>query len=725
MASCCSEIEEQAIPVDTRRFAVIGNPNSGKTTLFNALTGLKQKVGNYPGVTVERKEGAVRVPSTGQLISLIDLPGLYSLTPRSPDEVIARDVLLGRQKGEEKVEGIINVVDASNLERNLYLTTQLLELGLPLVVILTMNDIAEREGRKVNQKSLETALGVPVISINVRKNLGVKYVPDMIATLPSALANPRELHYDLPSLVQRETAELRDLILVDQPDKSSSQAYAEAISLLMAGEIAPEEARRYSSSLLKHVVQDKEVFDATGLDYTSVIVESRYGWIESISAAVIEKTGDNAIPGHKPATPTADRVDRVLLHRFWGYVIFFGLMALIFQAVFSWAQFPMNLIGGAMDSLASLLHHHMPAGPFRELLIQGVIGGVGTSLQFLPQILILFFFLGLLEDSGYLARAAFLMDKLMSKVGLHGKSFIPMLSSFACAIPGIMATRTIDDRKSRLVTILVAPLMSCPARLPVYSLMIGAFIPLRFRGLTMFCMYMVGTVLAFTMAWLFKKTLLRSAPPRFFIELPPYHLPSGRAIMQHMVERSWLFLQRAGTIILMVSVVLWWLSSYPKHPSLPPAQQLTHSYAGVLGKAIEPAIKPLGFDWKIGISLVTAFVAREVFVSSMGTIYAVGDNDASLRSSLKADPDFSPLKGICVMLYYVLAMQCLSTAAVVRRETNSWKWPIFQLVYMTALAWIVTFAVWQCGSALHLGQRAAPAVSAIVSHSTAVIGQLR
>jgi ferrous iron transport protein B len=711
------------VPADTRRFAVIGNPNCGKTTLFNSLTGLKQKVGNYPGVTVERKEGTIRVPSTGQIISLIDLPGLYSLTPRSPDEVIARDILLGRQKGEVRVEGIINVVDASNLERNLYLTTQLLELGVPVVVILTMTDIAEREGRKINQKALEAALGVPVISVNVRKNIGIKYVPELIASLPPALTKPRDAHYALPPLVLDETNELRDLILLDQPEKSPSQAFAEAVSLLMAGEITPEEARRYTSSLLTHVENDKHMLEAEDVDYTSIIVEARYAWIETVTKKVIELTGPSALPGHVPVTPIAERVDRILLHKFWGYIIFFAVMGLIFQAVFSWAQYPMTLIGNGMDSLASVLKHHMTAGPLRDLLVQGVIGGVGTSLQFLPQILILFLFLGILEDSGYLARAAFLMDKLMSKVGLHGKSFIPMLSSFACAIPGIMATRTIDDRKSRLVTILVAPLMSCPARLPVYSLMIGAFIPFRYRGLTMFCMYMLGTVSAFLMAWLFKKTLLRSAPPRFFIELPPYHLPSGRAIMQHMVERSWLFLQRAGTIILMVSVVLWWLSSYPKHPTLPPSQQLTHSYVGVLGKTIEPVIKPLGFDWKIGISLVTAFVAREVFVSSMGTIYAVGDNNASLRSSLRADPDFSPLKGICVMVYYVLAMQCLSTAAVVKRETNGWKWPIFQLLYMTALAWIVTFIVWQCGSALHLGQRVAAVHSPIpITHVLSMVG---
>jgi ferrous iron transport protein B len=438
------------------------------------------------------------------------------------------------------------------------------------------------------------------------------------------------------------------------------------------------------------------------------MVESRYAWIESITHKVIERTGPSAVPGRAPITPIAERVDRVVLHRFWGYVIFFALMALIFQAVFTLAQKPMDMIGDAIDKFSRYIGHHMAPGPLHDLIVQGVIGGVGTAITFLPQILILFFFLGLLEDTGYLARAAFLMDKLMAKVGLHGKSFIPMLSSFGCAIPGIMATRTIDDRKSRIVTILVAPLMSCSARLPVYSLMIGAFIPGKYRGLTMICLYLLGTVAAFCMAWIFKKTLLRSAPPRFFIELPPYHMPAARTILMHMLDRSWQFLRRAGTVIMTVSVVLWWLSSYPLNSKLPADEQLTHSYAGMMGHVIEPAIKPLGFDWRIGVSLVTSFVAREVFVSSMGTIYAVGDDEGTLRKSLQADPHFSPLLAVCIMVYYVLAMQCLSTVAVVRRETNGWKWPLFQLAYMTVLAWGVTFVVWQVGNALHLGQRQHP-----------------
>ena len=408
------------------------------------------------------------------------------------------------------------------------------------------------------------------------------------------------------------------------------------------------------------------------------------------------------------------------MHPFWGYVIFFGVMAFVFQTIFTWAQLPMNWIGAGVGLLQNFVTAHMPAGDLQDLIVNGIIAGVGTTITFLPQILLLFFAIALLEDTGYMARAAFLMDKVMSKVGLHGKSFIPLLSSFACAIPGIMATRTIDDRKSRLVTILVAPLMSCSARIPVYTLMIAAFIPNRhvlglftLPGLTMMAMYFLGTFAAFGMAWVFKKTLLKSDAPVFFLEMPPYHAPNPRTVLMTMLERAGLFLRRAGTLILSVSIVLWFLSSYPKSPAgTPPAAQLAHSYAGTAGHVLEPVIRPLGFDWRIGVSLVSSFVAREVFVSSMGTIYSVGDKNStteevshSLTDKLRADTLFSPLLAICVMIYYVLAMQCMSTIAVVKRETNGWTWPLFMTGYMTALAWLGTFAVYHIGTAFGWGVR--------------------
>lgn len=711
MPVSCHAEEKPAAPAGLRRLALVGNPNCGKTTVFNALTGLRQKVGNYPGVTVEKKEGLVRIPG-GDPVSLVDLPGLYSLTPRSPDEIIARDVLMGRRQETPQPDAIINVVDASNLERNLYLTSQLLEIGLPLLVVLTMTDVAEREGKKIDEPQLARLLGAPVCSVVVRQRRGLDRLTDAIAQLPARLDSQRPLPYLLPPLVRQECEELRDLVLKHHPERPFCHAYSEAVALLMSEAIPPEEARRFAPPILEHVRRDKRKFAEQEVDFPSVIVESRYGWVEKIcKRAVAPLPGAG---GKNTASTITEKIDRIVLHKFWGYILFFLVMALIFQSVFAWAQAPMDWISDGVSWLGSVIQSHMPAGDLRDLIVEGVLGGVGTTITFLPQILILFFFICLLEDTGYLARAAFLMDKVMSKVGLHGKSFIPLLSSFACAIPGIMATRTIDDRKSRLVTILVAPLMSCSARLPVYALMIGAFIPAKrvlgiftLPGLTMISMYFLGTFAAFAMAWLFKKTLLKSAPPRFFMELPPYHLPTARSVLMHMIERSWLFLRRAGTVILSMCIVLWALSSYPKTPGATAQVQVTHSFAGDLGRLIEPVIRPLGFDWRIGVSLVTSFVAREVFVSSMGTIYAVGSQSSdpdklmpSLQQQLRHDPSFGPLLAICIMVYYVLAMQCISTVAVVRRETGGWKWPLFQLAYMSALAWIVTFLVWHIGRAL-------------------------
>ena len=405
------------------------------------------------------------------------------------------------------------------------------------------------------------------------------------------------------------------------------------------------------------------------------------------------------------------------MHPFWGYVLFFGVMAFVFQGIFTWAQIPMNWISAGIGALQHLATLHLPPGDLQDLIVNGILAGVGTTLTFLPQILLLFFAISLLEDTGYMARAAFLMDKIMSKVGLHGKSFIPLLSSFACAIPGILATRTIDDKKSRLVTILVAPLMSCSARIPVYTLMIAAFIPdapnrrvlgvFTLPGLTMMAMYFLGTFAAFGMAWVFKKTLLKGTAPVFFLEMPPYHAPNPRTVLMTMLERAWLFVQKAGTVILSVSIVLWFLSTYPKSPpTMPHAQRMAATYAGRTGLAIEPLIRPLGFDWKIGISLVSSFVAREVFVASYAELHDVKETDnASLMTRLRADSSLSPLVAVCVMIYYVLAMQCLSTIAVVKRETNGWTWPLFMTGYMTALAWVVTFIVYQVGTAFGWGVR--------------------
>ena len=691
-------------------YALVGNPNCGKTTLFNALTGLRQKVGNYPGVTVEKKEGRLRLPD-GASCSLIDLPGLYSLTPRSPDEAIARDVLLGHRADVNKPNGIIHVLDASNLERNLYLTSQVLDIGLPTVVVLTMTDVAQRAGHIVDAAALRSTLGVPVQIVVAADGEGIGELRDAIAALADTPPPPRKT-WTMPPEVEEEVDDLAGM-LVEQGGVPEAQSNIEAVGLLMQERPRPEERGRWPSDITEHIRKDRANFRALGVDFSDLVIESRYEWVRKVCAVSVTKPD-------KAAITLTDKLDRILTHRFWGYVIFVGVMAFVFQTIFTWASIPMDWIANGMSLLSRFVTAHMPAGDLQDLLVNGVIGGVGTTITFLPQILLLFFFIALLEDTGYMARAAFLMDKVMSKVGLHGKSFIPLLSSFACAIPGIMATRTIDDRRSRLVTILVAPLMTCSARIPVYTLLIAAFIPQRrvlgiftLPGLTMMAMYFLGMIAAFCMAWVFKNTILRGQSPVFFLEMPPYHKPSPRTVLMTMMERAFLFLRKAGTVILSVSIVLWFLTTYPKAPNgTPPEAQMAQSFAGHLGRVIEPVIKPLGFDWRIGVCLVSSFVAREVFVSSAGVMWGVGDKtasadevSASLKDKIKHDPFFTPLRAVSIMIYYVLAMQCLSTVAVVKRETNGWKWPLFMTAYMTALAWLASFLTYNAGLAMGWGVR--------------------
>ena len=702
--------------------AMVGNPNCGKTTLFNALTGLRQKVGNYPGITVERKEGSVTSES-GMVIGLIDLPGLYSLTPHSPDERIARDVLLGYRDDTPRPDAIVNVVDASNLERNLYLTSQLLDLGVPVIIALTMGDTALQHGVRVDAAILAKALGVPVTPIIASKRHGLREITEAFATIAQSPPPPPR-RWTLPPVVEEEVEEMA-LLLRQYHDLPPATAFTEATLLLGLPETRAfeDQIARWSPVVQEHLKQDLANFAAEGIDISTAIAEARYGDVGRVVTQAMRRV-------EAPPVPLSDKLDRVFLHRFWGYVIFLALMVVVFQAMFTWAGIPQGWIQDGIDHVKAFAVGHLPSGDLRDLFVEGVLGGVGNSLVFLPQILLLFFFIATLEDTGYLARAAFLMDRLMSRVGLHGKSFIPLLSSYACAIPGIMATRTIDSPRARLLTILVAPLMSCSARLPVYALMIGAFIPptlvlgfhmghfeigLDMRTLTLFAMYALGTTMAFLMAALFNRTILKGEPPTFLLEMPPYRLPALRTVIYQMFERAWLFLKRAGTVILAISIVLWFLASYPKTPGANASEQVRHSYAGMLGHVIEPAIAPLGFDWKMGIGLVSSFAAREVFVTAMGTIYNVdsgGDDDEAKQSiaidqRMKADINprtgqhtFTPLVAISLMVFYVLAMQCMSTIAVVKRETNGWKWPLFQVAYMTILAWVVTFIVYQGGRLL-------------------------
>ncbi len=684
--------------------ALIGNPNSGKTTIFNSLTGLRQKVGNYPGVTVEKKEGKISL-SNGNEITVLDLPGTYSLSANSPDEKIATDVLLGKSHGIPIPGVIICVLDASNLERNLYLLSQIIDQHIPVIVALNMIDVAERRGIKINIEKLSSLLGVTIIPTVASKQIGIS---ELISSLQKNISvSPFARTWNLPEKVSMEYKELTSLLIAND-HRNEKAAYHEAQVLLSSLRNTDSFENQYSPETLSHLEKDYENLSSWGINRHSVFVESRYKWIRQILNECVTLSDNEEIHS------LSDRMDAILTHRIWGLIIFFAIMSLMFQTIFSWATIPMNLIGAGFNWIGHQIGAILPPGDLHDLIVNGAIGGVGAVVTFLPQILFLFLFLGILEDSGYMARAAFVMDRVMRKVGLHGRSFIPLLSSFACAIPGIMATRTIENPKDRLVTMLVAPLMSCSARLPVYALMIGTFIPnitvfgiFGLPGLVLISMYILGLTAALFMAWVFKRTLLKSKSSAFVMEFPPYRVPSIKNTFIHMWERAKIFLQTAGTIILGASIILWFLATYPKVDSTNPSERLAHSFVGQAGKIIEPALKPLGFDWKIGIGIISSILQREVFVSTMGTIYNIengSDKSLSLREQLQKEidpktglPKFTALTALCIMVYYVLAMQCMSTIAVMKRETNGWTWPAFQFAYMTILAYVGTFVTYRIG----------------------------
>ena len=700
--------------VRCKSYAVVGNPNSGKTTLFNALTGLRQKVGNYPGVTVEKKLGQF-IGQHGERIELLDLPGSYSLGAHAPDERITRDVLFGLRQDTPRPERVLCVVDASHLERNLYFITQVLELGLPTIIALNMIDVAEAQGVPINAAKLSEELGVPVIPVQATRK-------DSLLPLRLALSRaevPRSSWMpELPAVWTRAT----DGVAALWPGGGASDprpprdpfirmkaalllAAPEAETPSLAEELGA--GRALGIALAQRAMLDREL-----PEWREALVSARYTRIGELCHAAQEgRSAGSDLLTH--------RLDNLLTHRIWGWVCFVGMMTLMFVSIFTIAQYPMEWINAGFDKLAEGVQGILPTGDLRDLLTDGVIAGVGGVVVFLPQILILFFFIGLLEDTGYMARAAFLMDRVMSKVGLHGKSFIPLLSSYACAIPGIMSTRTIENPKDRLVTILVAPLMSCSARLPVYALMIAALLPTNTvwtKGALMMGLYLLGTTAALLFAWLFKKTILKGVTPLFIMELPPYRLPSLNQIASQMFQRAGIFLKRAGTVILAISIILWFLASFPKvhvaegTPEPTKAEQLQHSFAGTIGHAIEPAIAPLGMDWKIGIGLIAAQAAREVFCGTMAVVYNVekkeGENPDSLGETLRhqqrpdASPVYTPLTCLSILVFFVLSMQCVSTLAVVRRETNSFRWPIFQFCYMTGTAYLAALIVFQGGRLL-------------------------
>jgi len=737
--------------LNQRLVVLTGNPNCGKTTLFNAFTGLRAKVGNYAGVTVERKEGRLRGTPPDRPVTVIDLPGTYSLSPRSIDEQIVRDVLLRRLPEVPAPDLVVAVVDASNLERHLYFATQVAELGLPTVIALNMIDVAKQNGHEIDIRRLEKALGLPVFPMVASTGQGVDALQaHVVRTLADSGSAPSGvLRCPLPPALDHEVRQLATLLgPLPHPE---SLSFSEA--LLLLGEDRPQAvaALRHGPGLTEALAAARARLGQAGIDWRSSAIEARYQWVGRIHNEVVTErlaAGETA----------SDRIDRWVTHPVWGVVLFLLLMALMFQTIFTLAHWPMEALEHGVDWLGRLVGNWIPPGDFQSLVVNGAIAGAGSVVVFLPQIVLLFVFIGLLEDTGYMARAAFLMDRLMSRVGLHGKSCIPLLSSFACAIPGILATRTIESQKDRLATMLVAPLMSCSARLPVYTLLIAACIPdrpalgpFRLPGLTLLAMYLLGILVALAVAWLLKRTLLRGEPPLLILELPPYRSPQVRQILWHVWERARLFVQNAGTIILGASICLWFLASYPRNAESTrrynhlratvaqtaaryanPTQavrasldaqlsaidrqeageRLRNSFAGHLGRTIEPVIAPLGFDWKIGIGIISSFAARELFVSTVSTVYNVGEGDPSneepralagvLKSQMRPDgtPVYTARTGVALMLFYVFALQCVSTVAVVRRESNSWRWPIFQWAYMAVLAWIFAFVAYQGGRLL-------------------------
>ena len=704
----------EAVVVRPLTIALAGNPNAGKTTLFNALTGLRQKVANYPGVTVERKEGHWTLAPDIPPALLIDLPGLYSLDAASMDEQIARDVIMGRIQDLSAPDVIVAVVDATNLERNLYLVTQLLEYGRPLVIALTMVDLAEKRKLLIDEKRLTEELGVLVVPVVVTQQVGFDALAE--AVLKTSSKRAAGAGWRLSEVAESELASIIG-------DSGTPLNRHTALRDLYAEELPLDETRREAAE------RARARLSKSNPNWWQEPLLARYDWIEQVAAKSVRGSSS-------PGPSATERIDRILTHKYFGLLILLIVMLLVFQTIFSWASLPMDLIDKGFGSVGEWVGSLLQPGLLRDLLVDGIIAGVGGVLVFLPQILLLFFFIAILEDTGYMARAAFLMDRLMRGVGLHGKAFMPLLSSFSCAIPGIMATRTIENPKDRLATIMIAPFMSCSARLPVYTLMIAAFFSgqklfgfLSVGALLIMAMYLLGIFIAIGVAWVLKRTILKAPTPPLVLEMPPYRVPNLLTILQMMLSRASLFLKRAGTVILAISIILWALATFPRldkqdegttqtaQVSAEPSsevdahgEQLRQSFAGRAGRFIEPVIKPLGFDWKMGVALIASFAAREVLVSTLSVIYNVGEDEEAesgslinaVREAKKEDgtPAWTPLVALSMMVFFVLAMQCMSTVAIVRRETNSWRWPLFMVAYMTVLAYIASFITYQGGRLL-------------------------
>lgn len=694
--------------------ALVGNPNSGKSSLFNLLTGLNQKVGNFPGVTVDKKTGQFRISDTLSS-TLIDLPGTYSLYPKRSDEWVAYKVLLQQDK-DIYPDMVLLVADASNLKRNLLFCSQIIDLKIPVVMVLTMMDLAHQKGTQIDINGLERELGVPVIAANPRKNKGVASIKKIIEqTVAAQFVSPRPF-IDTNELAEQSIAAVKELV----PRISDYKALHFLIN---------HEHFSLPAALQNDIeaVEVKNNFNPTKTQAEEIM--SRYSRIKHI----MQTTVVEADPLRKALL--TEKLDNIFLHRKWGYVILLGVLFLLFQSVFWIAQYPMDGIEWAFGKISGFVSGMLPDTWWADLIVNGALAGLSGIFVFIPQIMILFGLITLLEDTGYMARISFLTDKLMRKVGLNGKSVMPMISGFACAVPAVMSARNIENRKERLLTIMVTPLMSCSARLPVYTILISLVIPselyfgvLSLQGLVMMGLYLLGTVMALIVSYIMKLFINIKEKSFFILELPVYRSPRWTNAVTTMIEKAKIFVFDAGKVIMVISLLLWALSTFgppqkmeavkvkyeqlkkqdPANEALldkqQQSEQLENSFAGIAGKAIEPAIRPLGFDWKIGIALITSFAAREVFVGTMATLYSVGEdadnNSSTLRQKMAAavKPDgtkvYTLATGLSLMIFYVFAMQCMSTLAVVKRETRSWKWPIIQLIYMTCLAWLSSWLIY-------------------------------
>jgi ferrous iron transport protein B len=722
----------------THTVALIGNPNTGKSTLFTALCGVRQRTGNFPGVTVEKKTGRMEVGGTH--FTMVDLPGTYSLAPRSPDEMVAVDVLLGRRADVPRIDVVLCIVDASNLERNLYIVSQVLELGLPTVIALNMTDLAQSKGVTIDVSALERKLGVRVVPVQAHRREGIGILQQCLAAAAGTTGKQPESPF--PPAFQTELAALQ-LLVPEFP-----RYLVERLVLDTSGYLLGAHLPGVTTEFVQEVHAARARLAAAGHPTPAVEAVSRYKWVATMLRDTVRRET------HRRKT-WSDRLDQVLTHRVAGLLLFGLIMLTMFMSVYYVADPASEILNTYLLSpLTEFVTHYVPAGQLQSLLVKGVIGGVGGVVVFLPQIFVLFGFIAILEDCGYMARAAYLMDRLMASVGLNGKSFIPLLSSFACAIPGIMGARVIENPRDRLVTILVAPLMSCSARLPVYTLLCSAFVPplmlfgfVPLAAVVMVGLYLLGIVTAILVAWVLKKTVLKAQSPPFVMELPAYKLPSLKMVLYYMLERGWAFVQNAGTLILAVSVLVWAAAYYPHRDAAIPAalvadQQrvqtelatldpavpshavltaelakitrekeriwLEDSYLGRSGKLIEPVVRPLGWDWRIGCASIASFPAREVIVATLGIIFGLGEEvdeeSADLRTVLQNATDSATGQrlitlpvALSIMVFFALCAQCVSTLVVMRRETNSWRWPLFTFVYMTTLAWCAACVTFQVG----------------------------